>query len=118
VTGEERAPSKTKMIVMALVVSLIASLVLLGGAIYIKSRQENELKQSLIESCENSPVRGALTEILTEEIEESHSPLTAKVAEALHLTKKEFEEVIAKTDDKKQDRIEQIEPSDCEAQYK
>lgn len=116
-TGEERAPRKTKLIVVALVISLIACSFLLGGAIYIHAKQESELKQSLIENCQKSPVREALTEILEEEIAESHGPLLGKFAEALNITLAEAERITDKSNAKKEERIDQIEPSDCEAQY-
>lgn len=93
----------------------------IGTCVFIVVReggQARELKEALIQSCETSPVRETLTEILTEEIEESHGPLLEKVAEALGLTLKEAEVITNKSNAKKEKRIAQIEPSDCEAQYK
>lgn len=114
-TGEERAPRRTKLIVISLVISLIASSCLLGGAIYIKARQENELQQSLIENCENSPVRKVLTEILKQEVSESESPLVYKLFP--QLSHEELEHLIRKSDVRKRKRMGEIEPADCEAQY-
>lgn len=99
----------------------VAILVAVALVVFISVREGNragELEEALIENCQASPVRETLTEILTEEIEESHGPLLAKVAEALHLTLEEAEKITDRSNVKKEERIDQIEPSDCEAQYK
>jgi len=106
-----------------------------GLVTYIVIHEGNkatELEEALIENCQQSPVRETLTEILaeesevlSEEIKESEGPLLAKIAEALHITLAEAKEITAKSNakkekriSKKKERIDQIEPSDCESQYK
>lgn len=99
----------------------LAILVAVGLVVFISVREGNragELEEALIENCQTSPVREALSEILQEEVDESHSPLTTKLGEALNLSPDELEKILSKSNAKKEERIEQIEPSDCEAQYK
>jgi hypothetical protein len=111
------ANRKLKWVIIRFAVVLILAI---GISVFIVVReagQARELKEALIQSCETSPVRETLTEILTEEIKESHGPLLGKAAEAFHLTLEEIEQITDKSNAKKEQRIGQIEPSDCEAQY-
>lgn len=101
---------------------VITLAVAVGLVVYISVREGNtarEVREGQVESCEDNgtPMRETLTEILQEQIDESHSPLTSKIAEALHLTDEEAQAIIKAQNEKRRERIKQIKPFSCEKQY-
>lgn len=98
----------------------VALLVAVGLVVFLSVREggrSKEVQEAIIENCESSPVRLALTEILLEEIEETHNPRNKEFAQKLGITPEELHELLHEKIEKKNERLDEIEPSDCESQY-
>lgn len=129
---EETTPRRTKRIVIILVISIIASCSVLGGALYIKIQQEDALRGGLVEGCKKNgnPLRAIAREDLNEDIHALQDEI--KESESVDLEKffpntppEELQAEIRKQNEDREHRIKRKEerrdilaPVDCEAQYK
>jgi hypothetical protein len=115
----KRRKSRIKWTVAALLCVIAAAGITLGAYLYFHSLQEEELRNSLIISCEKNgnPLRQGLREEKEAELIKTEHP-DLKVLEALHLTEAQAVELskpeiaILKKD------IDRYAPVNCQDQYK
>lgn len=94
-------------------------IIAVGLVVWISVRESSvahKLQEAQVETCETSgnPIRETLSEILEEQIKESHSPFVGKLEEALELSHNEVEEIISAQNKQREKRLKQIKPYDCE----
>lgn len=115
---EAKTSKRTRRVVIVLVLSIMGSCILLGGALYAKSQQDNSLRAGLIEGCKTNgnPLRAAVRGILEDEIAQSESADLEKFFP--QIPPEELEKLIREQNEKREERIAQLQPVNCEAQYK
>lgn len=96
----------------------------LGSALYTRSQSidelsvfSEELRDGLVENCERNgnPLRRAVTKMLRDDIEQSHSADLARFFP--QIPPDELERLIARENRAKRETIGEIWPVDCEALY-
>ena len=129
---EERTPRRTKRVVIVLVLSIMASSALLGGALYVKAKQDNALQAGLVEGCEKNgnTVRKTVRSILQSQIEQAREEVVESRQFDLDKFFPQFTEAeldalqriqgerVHNQNDKRREQKKELHPVDCEAQYK